>query len=119
MWVSKHRMVFDLRREASFGTKLKALRTDLDLNQADVAEKLGVSQSVYGNYEQDKRRPDFETLVKICAFYHVSSDYLLGVPGADGPLGALLGRIRSLPPPDRRRVCDYVEVLLFYRKHKK
>lgn len=108
-----------MRREASFGTKLKALRTDLDLKQSDVAEKLGVSQSVYGNYEQDKRNPDFETLVKLCAFYHVSADYLLGVPGVDEPLSVLFGRIRSMLPADRQRVGEYVEVLFFYRKHKK
>ena len=111
-------MVWTLR-EASFGTKLKAMRTDLDLKQSDVAKKLGISQSVYGNYEQDKRRPDFETLVKLCVFFHVSADYLLGVPGADEPLSALLSRIQSMPPADRQRVGEYAEMLFYYRKHKK
>lgn len=104
-------------RDASFGMKLKALRTDLDLKQLDVAKQLGVSQSVYGNYEQDKRRPDFETLAKICSIYHVSADYLLGVPGVDEPLSLLFSKIRSLLPADRKRVTEYVEILFFYRKH--
>lgn len=106
-------------REASFGMRLKALRTDLDLKQSDVAEELGISQSVYGNYEQDKRSPDFETLVKLCVFYHVSADYLLSVPGVDGPLSVLFGKIRSMLPADRQRISEYVEILFFYRKHKK
>lgn len=101
------------------GTKLKALRTDLDLKQSEVATKLGVSQSVYGNYEQDKRSPDFDTLVKICAFYHVSSDYLLGVPNSNNSLSVLFSKIQSLSFSDHQRVNEYVEMLLFYRKHKK
>ncbi|MDF1493263.1 helix-turn-helix domain-containing protein [Caproiciproducens sp. CPB-2] len=106
-------------KEASFGAKIKALRTDLDLKQSDVAEKLGISQSVYGNYEQGKRNPDFETLVNICVFYQVSADYLLGVPTESGCFSALSGTLRSMHPADQQRVCEYAEMLCFYRKHKK
>ncbi len=119
MFLITYRAVWNLKKGASFGTKLKALRTDLDLKQADVAEKLGVSQSVYGNYEQDKRSPDFDTLVKLCLLYHVSADYLLGVPNADGRLSVLFSMIQSMQPADRQRVAEYVEMLFYYRKYKK
>ncbi len=106
-------------KEASFGEKLKALRTDLDLKQSDVAQKLGISASVYGNYEQDKRSPDYKTLAKICIFYHVSADYLLGVPTESGCFSALSNTLRSMHPADRQQVNEYAEMLCFYRKHKK
>lgn len=106
-------------KEASFGEKLKALRTDMDLKQTDVAEKLGISQSVYGNYEQGKRSPDFDTLVKICVFFRVSADYLLGVPSDNGYSSVLFRMIQSLQSADRERVNEFVEMLAFYRKHKK
>ena len=106
-------------QEASFGEKLKALRTDRDLKQSDVAKELDISQSVYGNYEQNKRSPDFDTLVKICVFYRVSADYLLGVPNENRDLKVLLSILQSLQPADLRQVNEYVEMLSFYRKHKK
>ena len=47
--------------------------------QKEVAEALGISVSCYGGYEQGYREPDLKTLIKLCRFFDVSSDYLLGI----------------------------------------
>lgn len=61
------------------GKKLKELRGEKRLKQSEVANQLGISVSCYGGYEQGYREPDLKTLIKICKFYDVSSDYLLGL----------------------------------------
>ncbi|MDT8717631.1 helix-turn-helix transcriptional regulator [Clostridium sp. 19966] len=60
------------------GEQLKFLRSEKGLTQKDLAEYLKISTSAYGFYEQGKREPDMETLIKLAAFFNVSSDFLLG-----------------------------------------
>lgn len=61
-----------------FAERLKELRCEEDLNQAQLAEILGVSPSTIGMYEQGRRTPDLEVLNKIATHFQVSVDYLLG-----------------------------------------
>ena len=58
--------------------KLKRLRCKMNLTQKEVAEILGITRTVYANYEQGFREPDLLTLWKIADFFDVSVDYLLG-----------------------------------------
>lgn len=59
--------------------KLKELRLEKGLTQKQVAEQLGISSTCYSGYEQGYREPDLKTLIKICKFFEVSADYLLGL----------------------------------------
>lgn len=61
-----------------FGDKLKKLRKANNLSQQQLAEKLGMSPSGIGMWEQNRRQPDNETLKKIAQLFDVSTDYLLG-----------------------------------------
>lgn len=57
---------------------IRNLREDKDLLQKDIAELLGTSQSYYAQYENGKRPLPIEHLIKLCKFYEVSADYILG-----------------------------------------
>lgn len=57
---------------------LKNLRNKKKLTQHEVALHLGLSQQAYANYENGKRQPDYEILLKLSDFFGVSVDYLLG-----------------------------------------
>ena len=57
--------------------KLRGLREDNDLSQAQVAEVLGTSQTMYARYERDANELPIRHLVALCHFYNVSADYLL------------------------------------------
>ena len=62
----------------TFQEKLKGLREDNDLTQAQVAEILGTSQTMYARYERGANEMPIRHLVTLCKFYNVSADYLLG-----------------------------------------
>lgn len=64
--------------------RLKELRKNRKLKQKDIAFALGISISCYGGYEQGYREPDLDTLRKLCLFFDVSSDYLLGLEDYTG-----------------------------------
>ncbi|MCY9434197.1 helix-turn-helix domain-containing protein [Bacillus haynesii] len=59
------------------GENLKELREGKNLSQKALGKKLGLAESTIGMYEQGKRRPDYETLIKIADFFEVSIDYLI------------------------------------------
>ena len=62
----------------SFSKKLKNLRNQQCITQAEMARKLHVSRSCIANYEKGERQPDMNGMRQIAAFFHVSTDYLLG-----------------------------------------
>ncbi|WP_099301910.1 helix-turn-helix domain-containing protein [Bacillus sp. Marseille-P3800] len=58
--------------------RLKQLRKKHKIPQKRLAEKLGIQPRSYRFYESGGRYPDFEGLLKLANFYHVSLDYLVG-----------------------------------------
>lgn len=59
--------------------KFKELREDRDLKQQEIADICGVSDATVGHWENLKREMRIDCIVKLCEFYKVSSDYILGV----------------------------------------
>ena len=69
--------------------RLRSLREDHDLTQAQVGAAIHVSQRTYAYYESGERMIPPSVLCALADFYQVSVDYLLGrtkekdYPGAD------------------------------------
>lgn len=61
----------------TFIEKLRGLREDNDLTQAQIAEVLGTSQTMYARYERGANEMPVRHLITLCRFYNVSADYFL------------------------------------------
>lgn len=61
-----------------FAERLKTLRKQVKLTQAQIAEKLDISQQAYASWERGAKKPTQENLVKIAQILNVSVDYLVG-----------------------------------------
>ncbi len=59
--------------------KLRDLREDNDLTQAQVAAYLGTSQTMYARYERGANELPLRHLIALCTLYNVSADELLGI----------------------------------------
>ena len=55
--------------DVMFSTRIKLLREEKNVMQKDVSDIVGVSQSTYNLYENGKREPNFETLIKIAKYF--------------------------------------------------
>lgn len=62
-----------------FSTRLKKIRTEKKLTQKQVFTAIHLSQRNYQALEYGEIRPSYETLLKLCDYFHVSADYLLGI----------------------------------------
>lgn len=58
--------------------RLRDLREDKDMKQADTAQVLGIQQTVYSRYERGFQNIPIEHLLKLADYYNVSTDYILG-----------------------------------------
>lgn len=58
--------------------RLRDLREDKDLLQKDIAEILGITQTVYSRYERGFQTIPVAHLLKLADFYDTSTDYILG-----------------------------------------
>ena len=61
----------------NFNERLRELRENKNLTQAQLAKELLIDQRSLSFYEIGKYEPNLDTLKKISIFFNVSSDYLL------------------------------------------
>lgn len=59
--------------------RIRDLREDNDLTQTEIADLLGTSQTMYARYERGANEIPVRHIIKLCKFYNVSADYILGI----------------------------------------
>jgi len=62
-----------------FGLRLKTLRQRKNLTQKELADKLEIVKASISGYEKSSIYPSVEVLIKLCKYFEVSADYLLGL----------------------------------------
>ena len=65
--------------KADYVQRIRNLREDSDKTQAEIAEILGTSQTMYARYERGANELPIRHLITLCEYYHVSADYILGL----------------------------------------
>ena len=65
--------------KADYVQRIRNLREDSDKTQAEIAEILGTSQTMYARYERGANELPLRHLITLCEYYHVSADYILGL----------------------------------------
>ena len=59
--------------------RIRDLREDHDKTQQEIASILGTSQTMYARYERGANELPIHHLIKLCKYYNVSADYILGI----------------------------------------
>lgn len=68
-----------MERENIFGARVCEQRKKLGLRQAELGKEIGLSGKAISTIESGTRGTSFEKLVELAYFFHVSTDYLLGI----------------------------------------
>uniref|UniRef100_UPI003F68C74F helix-turn-helix domain-containing protein n=1 Tax=Streptococcus pluranimalium TaxID=82348 RepID=UPI003F68C74F len=68
----------NLKMESSLGTRLKYLRKKKKFTQVQLSSSINVKQGSYANWENGKREPSLENVVRLAKLFGVTTDYLLG-----------------------------------------
>ena len=65
--------------------RMKELRESCEIKQQVIAKHLDIAQNTYSQYENGKREIPIDILIKICKYYKVSADYILGLTDKKKP----------------------------------
>lgn len=65
--------------------RLKNLREDADIKQATLAAYLHIQQNTYSQYETGQRQLPVDVLIRLAAYFGVSTDYILGLTDVRTP----------------------------------
>lgn len=65
--------------------RLRDLREDADITQKQIADYLHIKQNTYCQYESGRRQIPLEALMALAKYYHVSTDYILGLTNVKKP----------------------------------
>ena len=105
----------------SFGSNLRNLRKSKGLTQAEIAQKLDVSQSIVAAYERGAKKPEMDKVPLIAQALGVPLDALYGISGKDGPAekkgpgtrreSQIQKIFRELPPAKQRTVIEHAKWL--------
>ena len=58
--------------------RLRNLREDHDLSQAELGKVINKSQQGYSHIENGRAELKIEDLIKLCDYYGVTADYMIG-----------------------------------------
>ncbi|MEG2081703.1 MAG: helix-turn-helix transcriptional regulator [Oscillospiraceae bacterium] len=108
----------------NFSRIITLLRKERGITQKQASNDLGVSQALLSHYEKGLRECGLDFLIRLCDYYNVSSDYILGrtadrsgtvlsvedLPaGASGKDGHFTGSI--LPTMNKRLIFSSLNIL--------
>jgi transcriptional regulator with XRE-family HTH domain len=104
----------------SLGQRLARLRKLKGFTQVELADKIGIIQSLISDYERDKLRPHPDMLVRFAVALGVTTDELLGLVRPAKPNAAtgnrrLLRRIQQidkLPKRDQEALLRTIDAFL-------
>ena len=65
--------------------RMRAVREDRDLTQAQVGQILKKTQQGYNHIENGRAELKIEDLIALCRFYNLSADYLIGLSDTPKP----------------------------------
>ena len=100
--------------------RLKELRKAKNMTMKKLGEKIGVAESTISLYENGRRQPDHDTLLKLADFFGCSVDVLLGRASiSDSPSSldkelegvdfALFGEVKDLTDAEKEDVLSFIK----------
>ena len=105
------------------GDKIRQLRKEKNMSQADLAQATGLTASAISMYEVDARHPKIETLEILADFFNIDMNYLMGRSVytdivADDAERLLISQYRALSVEGQRKVTEYVSDLVASGKYR-
>lgn len=66
-----------MSRKVKFYRRIRDLREDSDMTQAQAAKKFHLDLNTYARYERGEARVPAEVIAKLAGYYEVTTDYIL------------------------------------------
>lgn len=95
------------------GNRIKVRRKELRIKQAELAEKLNISNNHMSSIENGRQKPSLDIFIQICNLLSVTPDYLLlGSMHAYNIPQHIIDKLRLCSPSDIELAGDFIELLV-------
>lgn len=103
------------------GKRIKSLRQDNGLSQAELAAALNVSRITINNYENDGRFPDIGFAMRCADYFGIATEYLIGRTEfrsqddfgiSTEKVGKLIEVIERLPQKNSQKLLEHLSLVL-------
>lgn len=64
---------------STFSIRLRELRADKQMSMKQLAVAIGTTDAAISNWENGINEPKISYVIRLCEFFNVSADYLLGI----------------------------------------
>lgn len=64
---------------STFSMRLRELRMDKQMSMKQLAVAIGTTDAAISNWENGINEPKISYVIRLCEFFNVSADYLLGI----------------------------------------
>jgi len=102
----------------TFVERMKTIQTDSDIKIRALAPHLNTNEHTLGSYLNGKRTMPYDVLVQFAQYFHVTTDYLLGLtddPEPPFPVSTgerrLLEDFRTLSKEQKELIAQNVELM--------
>ena len=95
------------------GNRIKIRRKELRIKQAELAERLNISNSHMSSIENGRQKPSLDIFIQICNLLNVTPDYLLlGCMHAYNIPQDIIDKLRLSNQSDIELAGDFIELLV-------
>lgn len=101
--------------EFAFGAVIRKYRNKNEMSQPELAELMGVSRNTITNWENDRARPEVETIRVLCSMLGIPLYELFGLPNSSQLTSherVVFGQYRKLSPVGQRIVDRMIESVM-------
>ncbi|WP_052487503.1 helix-turn-helix domain-containing protein [Gordoniibacillus kamchatkensis] len=89
-----------------YGNRIAQLRKQYGIPQYALAEKVNISRGSLSHYENNRRKPNYEIISRICKYFDVSIDYILGNEEQEGDFPVKRNKI-TVELTDKRQLQNF------------
>lgn len=95
------------------GNRIKIRRKELRIKQAELAERLNISNNHMSSIENGRQKPSLDIFIQICNLLNVTPDYLLlGSMHAYNIPQDIIDNLRLCNQSDIELAGDFIELLV-------
>jgi len=95
------------------GSRIKIRRIELRIKQAELAERLNISNNHMSSIENGRQKPSLDIFIQICNLLNVTPDYLLlGNMHAYNIPKDIIDKLRLCNQSDIEFAGDFIELLV-------
>ena len=95
------------------GSRIKIRRIELRIKQAELAERLNISNNHMSSIENGRQKPSLDIFIQICNLLNVTPDYLLlGNMHAYNIPKDIIDKLRLCNQSDIELAGDFIELLV-------